>query len=165
MIKLQRIGHILLSVRDLERSKAFYTQILGFKVLEQDPDHGSVVFLSLGDQGNTLDLAPSTDPDAYPRQKAGLGRPRDGLGVRHTAFAVAAEEDLTRAYFALKDAGVPIYQAIDHISQKSIYFYDPDDNLLEIVWEPPNAQEIFLQGRGDNDSPLTFERPGSRRSP
>ena len=39
MIKLQRIGHILFTVRDLERSKAFYTNILGFKVLEQDP-HG-----------------------------------------------------------------------------------------------------------------------------
>ena len=48
MIKLQRIGHILLTVRDLERSKAFYTGILGFKVLEQDPGHGGV-FLSLGD--------------------------------------------------------------------------------------------------------------------
>ena len=162
MIKLQRLGHILLSVRDLERSKAFYTQILGFKVLEQDPDHGSVVFLSLGDQGNTLDLAPSTDPDAYPRQKAGLGRPRDGLGVKHTAFAVATEEDLTRAYFALKDAGVPIYQAIDHISQKSIYFYDPDDNLLEIVWERPDTREIFAQGRGDGDKPIEFVRPAER---
>jgi catechol 2,3-dioxygenase-like lactoylglutathione lyase family enzyme len=159
MIKLQRIGHVLLSVRDVERSKAFYTQILGFKVLEQDPDHGSVVFLSLGDHGNTLDLAPSTAPDAYPRPKAGLGRPRDGLGVKHTAFAVATEEDLTHAYFALKDAGVPIYQALDHTSQKSIYFYDPDDNLLEIVWERPNTRELFEQGRGDGDTPIEFKRP------
>ncbi|HKA41454.1 MAG TPA: VOC family protein [Burkholderiales bacterium] len=159
MIKLQRIGHVLLSVRDVERSKAFYTQILGFKVLEHDPNHGSVVFLTLGDQGNTLDLAPSTDPDAYPRPKAGLGRPRDGLGVKHTAFAVATEEDLARAYFALQDAGVPIYQAVDHTSQKSIYFYDPDDNLLEIVWERPNTREIFRQGRGDGDIPIEFKRP------
>src|SRR3954469_25301319 len=37
MIKLQRIGHILITVRDLDRSKAFYTGILGFQVLEQDP--------------------------------------------------------------------------------------------------------------------------------
>ena len=161
MIKLQRLGHILISVRDLERSKAFYTQILGFKVLEQDPDHGGV-FMSLGDYGNTLDLAPSTNPDAYPRPKAGLGRPREGLGVKHTAFAVATEEDLTRAYFALKDAGVQIYQALDHRSQKSVYFYDPDDNLLEIVWERPNTREIFEQGRGDGDMPITFERPTGR---
>jgi len=32
---------------------------------------------------------------------------------------------------------VPILRAIDHVSQKSIYFHDPDKNLLEIVWERP----------------------------
>ena len=46
MIKLQRIGHILFTVRDLERSKAFYTNILGFKVLEQDPQHGGLFFVA-----------------------------------------------------------------------------------------------------------------------
>src|SRR5688572_28072400 len=98
MIKLQRIGHILFSVRDLERSKAFYMKVLGFKLLEQDPDHGGV-FLALGDYGNTLDLFQSTNPDAYPQPKAALGM-RDGLGVKHTAFAVATEEELRQAYFS-----------------------------------------------------------------
>lgn len=162
MIRLQRIGHILLSVRDLERSLEFYTGILGFKVLERDPDRHGGVFLALGNYGNTLDLFPSTDPDAFPRQKADLGRPRDGLGVKHTAFAVETEDDLKHAYFALQDAGVPIHKAVDHTSQKSIYFYDPDDNLLEIVWEPANVQEIFRQGRGDEDKPITFERIGGK---
>jgi catechol 2,3-dioxygenase-like lactoylglutathione lyase family enzyme len=160
MIKLQRIGHILFTARDLERSKAFYTDILGFKVLEQDPDHGGV-FLSLGEYGNTLDLFPSTNPDAHPQPKAALGV-RDGLGVRHSDFAVATEEDLRRAYFSLKDANVRIHKAVDHASQKSIYFYDPDDNLLEIVWERPNTREIFAQGRHDGDTPIEFERPSDR---
>ncbi len=157
MIKLQRIGHILFTVRDLERSKAFYTNILGFKLLEQDPEHGGL-FLSLGEYGNTLDLFPSTNPDAYPRQKAGLGM-REGLGVKHTAFAVATEDDLKHAYFALEDAGVTIHRAVDHESQKSIYFFDPDDNLLEIVWERPNTREIFARGRSDADTRIEFERP------
>ena len=43
---------------------------------------------------------------------------------------------LTSAYFALKDAGVPIYQALDHASQKSVYFYDPDGYTLEL-FQPP----------------------------
>lgn len=157
MINLQRIGHILLTVRDLDRSKAFYTQILGFKVLEQDPDHGGL-FLSLGEYGNTLDLFPSTDPDAFPRPPSGLGR-RQGLGLKHIAFAVASEDDLRNAYFALKDAGVTIHRAVDHQSQKSVYFFDPDENLLEIVWERPNTREIFAQGRADTDTQIDFERP------
>jgi catechol 2,3-dioxygenase len=156
MIKLQRIGHILICVRDLERSKAFYTKVLGFTLLEQDPNHGGV-FLALGEHGNTLDLFPSTNP----QPRAALGK-RDGLGVKHTAFAVATEEELRQAYFALEDAGVTIHNALDHGSQKSVYFYDPDGNLLEIVWERPNTRELFAQGRGDSDTPIKFERSAER---
>ena len=103
MIKLQRLGHILVNVRDLERSKAFYTRILGFTVLEQDPDHGGL-FLSIGNYGNTLDIFQSTNPDAAAQSKSQLGN-REGMGVRHIAFAVETEEDLKQAYFALQDAG------------------------------------------------------------
>ena len=63
MIKLQRLGHVLISVRDLEQSKDFYTRILGLKVLEQDPEHGGL-FLAIGGLGNTLDLFQCTNPDA-----------------------------------------------------------------------------------------------------
>ena len=154
MIKLQRLGHILFSVRNLERSKDFYTRILGFKVLEQDPEHGGL-FLAIDGLGNTLDLFQCTNPDAVAQSDEDLAG-RNGLGVRHTAFAVETEDDLRDAYFALQAAGVPILRAIDHVSQKSIYFHDPDKNLLEIVWERPNALEIFAKGRGDEDKPLTF---------
>ena len=148
MIKLQRLGHVLFSVRDLERSKDFYTRILGFKVLEQDPDHGGL-FLSIGDLGNTLDLFQCTNPDA-------VAPSQSNLGVRHTAFAVESEDDLRDAYHALQAEGVEILRAIDHVSQKSIYFHDPDGNLLEICWERPDALEIFARGRGDEDKPLSF---------
>ena len=154
MIKLQRLGHVLIAVRNLERSKDFYTRILGFKVLEQDPNHGGV-FLSIGGLGNTLDLFECKDPDAVASSDsdpAGL----NGLGVKHTAFAVATEDDLKDAYHALQSAGVAILRAVDHVSQKSIYFHDPDRNLLEIVWERPDALEIFARGRGDEDKPFSF---------
>ena len=156
MIKLQRLGHVLISVRDLEKSKDFYTRILGFKVLEQDPEHGGL-FLSIGGLGNTLDLFQCANPDAVVAPDAELAG-RNGLGVRHMAFAVESEDDLKDAYFALEAAGVAIERAIDHVSQKSIYFHDPDRNLLEIVWERPDALEIFARGRGDEDKPLTFSR-------
>ena len=49
-VKLERIGHCLIKVRDVERSKKFYTEVLGFQMMEQDPDHGGV-FLSLPGDG------------------------------------------------------------------------------------------------------------------
>jgi catechol-2,3-dioxygenase len=43
------------------------------------------------------------------------------------------------------------------VSQKSIYFHDPDGTTLEIYYELPNARELFRQGRSDRDEPLVFE--------
>ena len=48
MIQLKRLGHVLLKVADVERSKTFYRDLLGFEVVEQDPAHGGV-FMSLGE--------------------------------------------------------------------------------------------------------------------
>ena len=154
MIRLDGIGHVLLRVSDVERSRAFYSTILGLKVVEEDPEHGGL-FLSVGGLGNTFDLFQCTNPEAVATSDEDLAG-RNGLGVRHIAFAVETEDDLRDAYFALQSEGVPILRAIDHVSQKSIYFHDPDKNLLEIVWERPDALEIFARGRGDEDKPLTF---------
>ena len=156
MIKLQRLGHVLIAVRDLEKSKDFYTRILGFSVLEEDPDHGGV-FLSIGGLGNTLDLFPCKDPEALAKPTADPNS-MNGLGVRHTAFAVETEDDLRNAWHALQGAGVPILRAIDHVSQKSIYFNDPDGNTLEIYYELPDALAMFARGRNDRDVPLVFDR-------
>ena len=48
-------------------------------------------------------------------------------------------------------------RSIDHVSQKSIYFEDPDGNTLEIYYERPDALTIFAAGRGDRDVPLVFD--------
>ena len=148
MIRLKRLGHVLLRVADLERSRAFYSKILGFEVMEEDPEHGGL-FMALAGDAHTLDLFPVQDAAAPPPTPG-------GLGVHHFAFQVDSEGALKDAYVTLRDHGVEIARAVDHVSQKSIYFRDPDGNLLEIYYELPNARELFLQGRGDRDTPLVF---------
>jgi catechol 2,3-dioxygenase len=151
MIQLTRIGHVLLRVADIEKSKAFYTKTLGFEVVEEDPEHGGV-FMSLGEHGHTLDLSPAETPATV--TPASPSR----VGVHHIAFMVDNEAALKDAYFSLQDQGIEVVRAIDHVSQKSIYFHDPDGNRLEIYYELPNAQELFREGRGDRDEVLVFER-------
>ena len=149
MIQLKRLGHVLLRVADLEQSRAFYSKILGFEQMEEDPEHGGL-FMALPGHAHTLDLFPAPDAATAPRLTPG------GVGVHHIAFQVDSEDALKDAYFTLRDHGVEITRAVDHVSQKSIYFNDPDGNLLEIYYELPNAREMFLQGRGDRDTPLEF---------
>jgi catechol-2,3-dioxygenase len=149
-MNLGGIGHVLLRVADLERAKTFYTDVLGFEVMEQDPEHGGL-FMAIAGQAHTLDLFPAADPHAAPRAP---GAP--GLG--HVAFRVGTSAALRDAYFELQAHGVTIVRTVDHVSQHSIYFHDPDGNMLEIYYEVPNARELFQQGRVDRDAPLVFER-------
>ena len=94
---------------------------------------------------------------------------RPSPGFAHVAFPVGSVPDLWRAYFELIDNGIRVLAAIDHESQESIYFCDPDDNMLEIYWERPDAREIFRRGRKDQDRQISFARdeiaedPNSRR--
>ncbi len=151
MIQLKRLGHVLFRVADLERSKAFYSDILGFEIVEEDPAHGGV-FMTLGEDGHTIDLMPAenTEPPAPPDRKQ--------PGLQHIAFQVESYEALKDAYFTLQEHGVEITRAMDHVSQQSVYFNDPDGNGLEIYYELPNALEMFRQGREDRDEPITFTR-------
>ena len=128
--------------------------ILGFQLMEQDPEHGGV-FLSLPEDGHTIDLSPVAHPDTVLPVPEG----RDRLGLVHIAFKVASYTALEEAYNTLQAHGVVVHRMIDHVSQRSIYFSDPDGNGLEIYYEYPTARELFLQGRGDQDRPFTFAEP------
>jgi catechol 2,3-dioxygenase len=150
MIRLARIGHVALRVADVERSRKFYSTLLGFEVVEEDPEHGGV-FMALEGLSHTIDLFP------VPHDQPAPAPSPDAVGVRHVAFLVDSEEALKDAYLTLQANGVTIVRAVDHVSQKSLYFHDPDGNLLEIYYELPQARELFRQGRGDRDAPLVFE--------
>jgi len=152
MIRLNKLGHVQLRVADLERSKAFYRDVLGFRVAEQDPRHGDL-FMTLGEDFHTLDMAQHESPETA----RGASRP---LGVAHIAFQVSSYEALGEAYGALLEHGVGIDRAVDHVNQRSIYFRDPDGNRLEIYYEMPGALQRFPDGRGDQNFELAVTGPG-----
>ena len=151
MIQLKELGHVLLRVLDLERSKTFYKDVLGFHVLEEDPEHGGT-FMALPGQSHAIDLFQAKDLDAAGRQTPGV------RGLGHIAFRVESEAALQEAYDHLKECGVEITRTIDHVSQKSVYFDDPDGNTLEIYYELPDALEMFARGRQYRDVALDLDR-------
>src|SRR5262252_3506680 len=153
MINLSAIGHVLLRVADEEASKRFYRDVLGFRIAEQDPEHGGV-FMTLGDGFHTLDIT------QHPAPADAVQPERGQLGLVHIAFKVDSYAGLRDAYAHLLAKGVGIERALDHVCQRSIYFTDPDGNGLEIYYEMPNALSLFPNGRGDEDERLPLSGPG-----
>ena len=155
-IELSRIGHAAVRVRDLDESEKFYTDVLGFKLVEEDPEHGAGVFMSLGSpyDGHVMDISQVED--------AGIAKPphdRNTVGVAHIALKVDSHEDPEEAYDHLVSSGVLVDRMMEHVNQRSLYFAGPDGNRLEIYSEFPTSKELFERGRGDRDLIFSFDDP------
>jgi len=153
MIKLTGIGHINLGVADQEASKRFYRDVLGFRIAEEDPEHGGV-FMTLGENFHTLDIGQHPSPEDAPRPHRGQ------IELAHITFQVGSYAALREAYSHLVKSGVEIMRAANHVNQRSFYFADPDRNVLEIYYEMPYALELFSNGRSDEDEALPVSAPG-----
>jgi catechol 2,3-dioxygenase len=153
-MKVKKIGHVALRVSDEARSRAFYKDVLGFSVSEEDPEHGGV-FMTLGENFHTIDVFGHPEPEKAPKPDP------NQIGLFHIAFEVAEYKDLKEVYCSLQTHSVPISHCVDHVSQRSIYFADPDGNRLEAYYEMPDALKRFAtEGRGDEDVRLEVTQPG-----
>ena len=124
-----KLGHIVLRVRDLERSKRFYTEVLGLRQTGEIP--GVMAFFSTQSNTDSHDLAiMRLGPDAP-------GPDPRRVGLYHFAYQVESEEALAQAYHTLQEAGVSIVGTGDHGVSKGIYLLDPDGIEIEITYELP----------------------------
>jgi catechol 2,3-dioxygenase len=118
-----RIGHVHLKVSDLERSIAFYRDVIGLKVTQR---YGAqAAFLSAGGYYHHLGLN-TWDSAGGPRP------PRNAVGLYHTAFLYPDRVALARAFRRVVEVGVEIEGAADHGVSEAIYFSDPDGNGIEL---------------------------------
>jgi catechol 2,3-dioxygenase len=117
------VGHVHLKVSDLERSVAFYRDVLGFDLTQR---YGAqAAFMSAGTYHHHLGLNTWESRGGAP---AGRGHP----GLYHVAFLYPDRAALGQALVSVKDAGVAITGAADHGVSEAIYFDDPDGNGIEI---------------------------------
>ncbi len=136
MIRPERIAHVVLKVRDLERSKKFYTEVLGMDVMNESPQLG-IVFLA----NNRRDHHELALLQIGPQAEA----PRaNEIGLLHVAFRLRNEEELRAAYKELKEKGVPISFTVNHGITKSVYFFDPDGHELEVYCDNPPEEYATL---------------------
>ena len=135
--QINKLGHVVIRVSDLQRSVDFYTQVLGFKVSDAYPEDmvpGGMVFLRCNADHHCLALI-----------GAGEGAARD-IDLHHIAFEVPTLDDVFRAREHLRRHNAPIdFEGRRRAGcQLAVEFRDPDGHRLEIYW---GVDQIGSDGR------------------
>ncbi|WP_329243129.1 VOC family protein [Streptomyces canus] len=130
-----RTGHIGLNVTDLDRSLAFYRDVLGFTPLAEGKEEGRR-YAFLGD-GENLALTLW--------QQAGQPYAAERAGLHHLALEADTIEKVREYEEALREYGVDFaYEGVvahrEGAGSGGIFFHDPDGTRLEIS-VPSGAEE------------------------
>lgn len=161
-IHIKKLGHVVIQVRNLERSVRFYTEVMNFRVSD-DASSGGVFLTALGDH-HTIGLFPSDGENA---EMPGEGAVR----LHHFAMQVGSLEELFDIRVYLLKRRVPIVwegrRAMG--GHTSVEFLDPDGYHLEVYCDmdqigpdgrsrprDPNARHDSLEKARDNPKPPTW---------
>lgn len=130
---IKRMNHAVLYVRDVERTFAFYRDVLGFRVVMEMP---GAKFLQAPDSTNDHDLGLFEIGAGAGDSMAGHGT----VGLYHIAWEVQTLADLREIAAKLANVGA-LAGATDHGTTKALYAKDPDGLEFEVCWLVP---ERFL---------------------
>jgi catechol-2,3-dioxygenase len=134
-VEVKELGHLVLYVRDLERSRRFYGEVLGWKEIARLGNQAAM--FSSGRTHHEL-LLLEVGPNATPVPPA----PR--VGLYHFGLKIGESDDeLREALRRLQEADVPIVGLADHTVTHSAYILDPDGNEIELYIDvqPPVWRE------------------------
>ena len=139
-MEVKELGHVVLYVRDVERSARFYRDVLGWRQIMPAPDgDGPLPFPVAAfnaPSGRThhelLLIEVGEDAAAQPRGRR--------VGLYHFGLKVGdSDDELREALHRLKETGTPILGASDHTATHSLYIADPDGNEIELYIDVPGV--------------------------
>jgi catechol 2,3-dioxygenase len=132
---VRELGHLVLYVRDVRRSAAFYRDVLGWRQILPEPgtDPVGAAAFSSGRTHHEL-LLIEVGPDAAPIPH---GR---RVGMYHFGLNVGDnDDDLRTALATVREAGATVVGASDHTVTHSVYILDPDGNEIELYVDVPGV--------------------------
>jgi catechol-2,3-dioxygenase len=150
---IHRLNHAVLYVRDVDRSVAFYRDVLGFRVVNAMP---GAAFVQAPGSTNDHDLGLFGIGAAAGDTQAGKAT----VGLYHLAWEVDTLAELERLSGVLADNGA-LVGASDHGTTKSLYAKDPDGIEFEVAWVVPAAL-LDDAAKGVKIAPLDLDREKRR---
>ncbi|MBT5107981.1 MAG: VOC family protein [Rhodospirillaceae bacterium] len=123
---IERVGHVVLKMRDLDAAKHFYRDILGMKIATER-EFG--VFFRFNDYHHDIAVFKVDDEAGSPE--------KNQVGLAHVALVADNLDTVKAIYKRLKAHDVPVDRTRDHGCTKSVYFKDPEGNEIEVYCEVP----------------------------
>jgi len=151
------INHLVLNVRNLEESHAFWTEIMGFKQVgelhprPERPNPPKMRFYS-GDHSGKLnhhDLALVEMPNLPPPPAWDMFN--SPMAINHVAIALPDRETWLQQLAFLQSRGVKFQRRVNHGMTHSLYITDPNGYGIEVLYELP--REVW---EGDIDAALNY---------
>jgi len=148
---IAKLGHVGLHVHDIEKEKAFYRDIVGLTVTDEDPGMG-LVFMSARpeEEHHELLLCGGRNVDS------------DAKVVQQLSFRCNTLDDVIGYHKLFKEHGVKVDRMVTHGNAISVYFYDPENNRIELYYTTPFKVRQPLGEPIDLDKPdgdlLAFAR-------
>jgi catechol 2,3-dioxygenase len=139
-MEIKELGHVVLYVRDVERSASFYRDVLGWRQIMPGTDGSSPLSAPVAafsaPSGRThhelllIEVGPGAAPPPEGRR----------VGLYHFGLKVGdSDDELREALDRLQEAGTPILGASDHTVTHSLYIADPDGNEIELYIDVPGV--------------------------
>jgi len=145
-MEVKELGHIVLYVRNIEASRAFYEDVLGWQAITPQGPSRACAFVSKSHRTHHELLLIEVGLDApLPSHGRRAGLYHFGLKVGET------DDELREAIATCQEKGVRIVGASDHTVTHSLYILDPDDNEIELY--------IDVQPEIWHDEPMAVMSP------
>ena len=132
---VRELGHLVLYVRDVRRSAAFYRDVLGWRQVLPEPASdaiGIAAFSSGRTHHELLLIEVGADAAAIPAGRR--------VGLYHFGLNVGeSDDDLRAALEQVRAAGATVVGASDHTVTHSVYILDPDGNEIELYVDVPGV--------------------------
>ncbi len=133
-LRVRRTSHLTLRCKDLGQSREFYQDMLNLFVVGED-ETGRVYLAGDPDTSRPVLALSQADEVDVP-----VPAPKKMYGMEHFSIEASSFEQLQEIYRRFKDNDVTIDHTMDHGITNSIYFLDPDGNLIEVYYDLPRAE-------------------------